>query len=86
MHVCALHICWLGGWLIGRRDLLHKKGLQHISNIWFMLLEESQYISNFLLMREYEGGNNTYWFQLVIGRVLMTCVRANFIFFIFILY
>ena len=51
-----------------------------------MLLEESQYISNFLLMREYEVGNNTYWFQLVIGRVLMTCVRANFIFFIFILY
>ena len=52
--VCA-HICWLGGWLIGWRDLLHKKGLQHISNIWFILLEGSQYISNFLLMITVDG-------------------------------
>ena len=62
--VCA-HICWLGGWLIGWRDLLHKKGLQHISNIWFILLEGSQYISNFLLMITVDGrmwGNNTFWF------------------------
>lgn len=72
--ICAcvcVHICWLGGWLIGWRDLLLKKGLQHISNIWFVLLEESQYISNFLLMITVDRriwGNNTFWFQLVIGR------------------